>query len=65
MPDKLVGVRDRALLSLGFCGAFRRSELAAICCEDMVWSRAGITVTLRRSKTDQEGKEPSGRFRWA
>ena len=27
LPDTLVGVRDRALLLLGFAGAFRRSEL--------------------------------------
>ena len=29
-PDTLIGKRDRALLALGFAGAFRRSELVAL-----------------------------------
>ncbi len=29
-PDSLAGLRDRALLLLGFAGAFRRSELVAL-----------------------------------
>jgi site-specific recombinase XerD len=29
-PDSLQGLRDRALLLLGFAGAFRRSELVAL-----------------------------------
>jgi site-specific recombinase XerD len=29
-PDGLKGLRDRALLLLGFAGAFRRSELVAL-----------------------------------
>jgi hypothetical protein len=31
IDDDLVGLRDKALLTVGFAGAFRRSELAAIC----------------------------------
>ena len=30
IPDRLIGKHDRALLLLGFAGAFRRSELVAI-----------------------------------
>jgi len=30
LPDGLIGARDRALLLIGFCGAFRRSELVAL-----------------------------------
>ena len=30
IPDDLPGLRDRALLLVGFAGALRRSELAAI-----------------------------------
>jgi site-specific recombinase XerD len=53
--DGLIGSRDRAIVLLGFAGAFRRSELVGLDVEDCVFSRDGLTVTLRRSKTDQEG----------
>src|SRR5205823_5994175 len=36
-------------------GAFRRSELVGLDRSDVVFGREGITVTIRRSKTDQEG----------
>src|SRR5262249_20282080 len=36
-------------------GAFRRSELVALNVEDFEESPEGMLVTLRRSKTDQEG----------
>src|SRR5262249_51616559 len=51
----LIGTRDRALLLLGFAGAFRRSELVALDVADLALTREGRTVPLRRSKTDQEG----------
>ena len=51
----LKGTRDRALLLLGFAGALRRSELAALDVADLAFDRRGLTVTLRRSKTDQGG----------
>jgi len=51
----LIGARDRALILLGFAGAFRRSELVALGVADLAFSRDGLTVTLRRSKTDLEG----------
>ena len=50
-----IGVRDRALVVLGFAGAFRRSELVGLIVEDCAFSKDGLTVTLRRSKTDQDG----------
>ena len=56
LPDTLLGLRDRALLLLGFAGAFRRSELVAVDVRDVAVSRAGLVVTIRRSKTDQEGE---------
>ena len=52
----LIGARDRALILLGFAGAFRRSELVALDFADLTFSRDGLAVTLRRSKTDQEGQ---------
>ncbi len=55
LPEGLQGARDRALLLLGFAGAFRRSELASLDVRDLAFTEDGLTVTLRRSKTDQEG----------
>jgi integrase len=51
--NALKACRDRALLLLGFAGAFRRSELAALDVADLRFDRRGLIVTLRRSKTDQ------------
>lgn len=45
--------RDRAILLVGFYGALRRSELAGINVEDLRFSRLGVLITLRKSKTDQ------------
>lgn len=55
-PDTLAGKRDRALLALGFAGAFRRSELIALEVADLVEVPDGLRVTILRSKTDQEGQ---------
>jgi site-specific recombinase XerD len=52
----LIGARDRALILLGFAGAFRRSELVRLDVEDCAFGKDGLTVTLRRSKVDQEGQ---------
>lgn len=54
-PDTLRGKRDRALLALGFAGAFRRSELVALTVADVTEVPDGFRVIIRRSKTDQEG----------
>jgi integrase len=54
--DGLIGARDRALILLGFAGAFRRSELVGLEVEDCAFGKDGLTVTLRRSKTDQTGE---------
>ncbi|GEL44565.1 integrase [Methylorubrum extorquens] len=67
MPDTMTGKRDRALLALGFAGAFRRSELVALDVADLVEHADGLRVTVRRSKTDQIGAGidkaiPHGRF---
>lgn len=52
----LLGLRDRALLLLGFSGAFRRSELVAVKLEDIKFRDEGMDVYIPKSKTDQEGK---------
>jgi integrase len=51
----IIGARDRALILLGFAGAFRRSELVGFDAEDCAFGKDGLTVTLRKSKTDQTG----------
>ncbi|MCJ2140050.1 site-specific integrase [Methylobacterium sp. E-066] len=66
-PDTLTGKRDRALLALGFAGAFRRSELVALDVKDLREDPEGLRVTVRRSKVDQEGRGfekaiPTGRY---
>ena len=50
------GVRDRALILIGFAGAFRRSELVALRFEDVTFVKEGVTLTVTRSKTDQLGR---------
>jgi site-specific recombinase XerD len=55
-PDTLAGKRDRALIALGFAGAFRRSELVALTIADLVEAPDGYRVLIRHSKTDQEGQ---------
>lgn len=56
LPEGPGGLRDRALLLLAFCGAFRRSEVVSLDMEDIRHEREGLRVRLRRSKTDQEGE---------
>jgi len=51
----LAGKRDRALLLLGWAGAFRRSELTALDISDLQINGA-IKVMLKKSKSDQEGQ---------
>jgi len=54
-PETLAGKRDRALLALGFAGAFRRSELVALEVTDLAEVPHGLRVMIRFSKGDQEG----------
>jgi site-specific recombinase XerD len=51
----LAGLRDRVILLLGFAGAFRRSELAALNVEDLAFSEEGLVVNLAKSKTNRLG----------
>jgi site-specific recombinase XerD len=52
----LIGVRDRAMILLGFAGAFRRSEIVSLNFEDCSFGKDGLTITLRRCKTDQDAE---------
>jgi len=48
LPPGLLGLRDRALITVGFAGGFRRSELVALDGADLAFVDEGL-------KTDQEG----------
>ncbi len=57
LPSNLRAMRNRALVLLGFGGAFRRSELVALDVGDLTFDPArGVVVHVRRSKTDQTGE---------
>ena len=69
MDDSVKGKRDKALLLIGFAGAFRRSELVGLDVADIQHVRQGVVITVRRSKTDQTGAGrkigvPFGRTLW-
>jgi site-specific recombinase XerD len=49
-------LRDKALILIGFCGGFRRSELVALEYEDVEFVREGVKIFVKRSKTDQSGE---------
>ena len=53
--EDLIGLRDSAIVLVGFAGGFRRSELALINICDFKFSADGVVVSVRKSKTDQEG----------
>ncbi|MDQ0998053.1 site-specific recombinase XerD [Phyllobacterium ifriqiyense] len=56
MGHDMAGKRDRALILLGMAGAMRRSELVGLNVEDLAETINGLDVTIRKSKTDQEGQ---------
>jgi site-specific recombinase XerD len=54
IPGDVRGLRDRALLLIGWAAALRRSEIAALVVADLRVHSEGVVIRLRRSKTDQE-----------
>lgn len=65
LPETFAGLRDRALLLCGFASACRSAEIVAWNTDDLSSETVDgikmLRVTIRRSKTDQEGK---GSFKW-
>lgn len=55
LPGNVQGIRDQAVLLLGFAGGFRRSTIIGLDVGDLEFNSEGVTVTVRRSKTDQVG----------
>ncbi len=56
MGDELAALRDRALLLLGYAGAFRRSELVALDVEHLKFSKRGLYVWIGAAKNDPRKK---------
>lgn len=56
LPEGARGARDRAVLLLGFASGLRRSELVSLDLADVAVRPEGLALTLRRSKTDQNGR---------
>jgi integrase len=53
--DLHAGRRDRALMLVGIAAALRRSEIVALDVEDVRFVAEGMLLSIRSSKTDQEG----------
>lgn len=55
--ERPIDLRDRALITLGFAGAFRREALVALQVEDVTFVEGeGAIVFIRKDKTDPERK---------
>lgn len=54
-PDRN-GIRDRAILALGFSAGLRRSEIAGLKVDDVEIDSGKMRLWIRRSKTDQAGQ---------
>ncbi|MEK4510131.1 site-specific integrase [Paenibacillus sp. FSL K6-2524] len=54
LPNNLKGSRDKAILLIGFSGAFRRSEVVAIDVEHLHFNDTGLLIEMRKSITNQK-----------
>jgi integrase len=52
--DDLAGLRDKALLLIGYKAALRRSELASVTWQQIEWLPEGIVLHLHGAKTDHD-----------
>ncbi len=53
---KLKKLENKALILIGFSGGFRRSELVNIEFDDLEFTKEGLKIFIKRSKTDQSGE---------
>ena len=58
--DTPIGARDAAIILLGYASALRGSELAGLHVDDLEFKPAGLLITVRHSKTDQDRAEVRG-----
>jgi integrase len=54
--DKLRHARDRAIILIAWVGMLRRSEVMNLTVKDIRTRESGLTLVIRRSKTDQESR---------
>ena len=57
--NDLMGLRDRALMLVGFASGMRRSELTALKREDVENTEFGLRLRIYKSKSNQEGSSES------
>jgi integrase len=55
-PETCLGIRNRAMILLGFASGWRRSEIVALRSNDVKFVDKGVQLWQRSSKTDQIGK---------
>ena len=55
LTDTPQDIRDKAIILLGFAGAFRRSEIVSLDFSSLSFVDQGVIITLERSKTNQSG----------
>jgi site-specific recombinase XerC len=60
LPAGAIGVRDRALLRLGFAAALRRSELVGLDVGDAQETTDGLVLRIRKSTTDRAARSSTG-----
>lgn len=56
LPETISAIRNKALILVGYAGAFRRSELVSLDVSDVTFTEEGIILRIGKSKTDQEGE---------
>lgn len=59
LGEERIDLRDKALLLVGYFGAFRGSELVGLNIENVYTNRSELVIELKKSKTDQAGKGAS------
>ena len=56
LGGSVIDIRDRALILIGFAGAFRRSELVSIEIDNIEFNSDGLIITLLHSKIGHDGQ---------
>jgi integrase len=64
LEGPIAAARDKVLVLIGFAGALRRSELAAIRVEHLTWHKRGLTIKIPKSKTDQTSQGREIEIQW-
>jgi len=54
--DTAIGIRDRAVILLGYASAMRPGEVSAVNVKDLTTKPSGVLIHVRRSKTDQDAR---------